>query len=366
MTAFCVALRRVLLFLARLSPQRHYELVLGMIAELDSIDGPAEQARFACGAVAAMGTLAFRAAVQRFRESLRFLFAMPRGDGGAHLGGPVMSQIMTRQLLRRHSRPFAITLASLTLVLMANQVIQWGPRLSARGASVGMLAEVLLLSLPFTLALTVPMAVFLSVCWVFARLGKEGLLASTHHGFRRLVLPVVAATAVVASLTLVLNSEVLPRANSRLTAVLSGGEGRLTEREMTMGELWSAAQSARTATDKQGITRASAYEVEIQKRLALPAACIVFALVGAAMMFRFPRGGIGLVIGGSSVVFGGYYGALVAGESLADRQIVSAGIAMWTANALLLGIALALAWTPERRGSDSGIDPLANGEPGAA
>ena len=53
-----------------------------------------------------------------------------------------MSEIMSRQLLSRHARPFAIALASLTLLLMANQTVAWLPRLSARGASSGTLAEV--------------------------------------------------------------------------------------------------------------------------------------------------------------------------------------------------------------------------------
>lgn len=257
-----------------------------------------------------------------------------------------MSEIMTRHLLHRHVRPFAVTLAALTVLLVANQVLQWMPRLSERGASPATVAEVLLLSVPFTLALTLPMAVFLSVCWVFTRLGKEGALGSTRSDFRRLAMPVVAAAAVVASLTLVLNTEILPRTNTRLSAVLSGSEGRPTDRTMTIGELRDAAQSARSVPGEQAVARAAAFEVEIQKRFALAAACMVLALVGASLVSRFPRGGVGLVIGGSILVFAGYYAALVVGESLADRQVVAPSVAMWMANALLLGVALMLAWRP--------------------
>jgi lipopolysaccharide export LptBFGC system permease protein LptF len=75
---------------------------------------------------------------------------------------------------------------------------------------------------------------------------------------------------------------------------------------------------------------------------------------------------MGLLIGGSTLVFAGYYAALVAGESLADRQVIAPGIAMWMANALLLGLALLLAWRPSRLQPDSGSDALTIGDPEAA
>ena len=348
-----LALQRLLVRAATLSPPRHRELVRGMVAELDAITESAEKTRFALGALTAIGRLAVSGYTQSSIESLRFVLSVPLGERDVRLGGPAMSEIMTKQLLHRHARPFSVTLATLTLLLIANQALRWVPQLRERGASAATVAEALLLSVPFTLALTVPMAVFLAVCWVFIRLGREGALGSTRGDFRRLVMPVVGAAAVVASLTLILNTEVLPRTNTRLATVLSGGEGRPSDRTMTIGELREAAQSARSATGEQAVARAAAFEVEIQKRLALPAACMVLALVGASLVTRFPRGGMGLLIGGSIVVFAGYYAALVAGESLADRQVITPGVAMWMANALLLGVALLLAWRPSRLQPDS-------------
>jgi lipopolysaccharide export system permease protein len=61
----------------------------------------------------------------------------------------------------------------------------------------------------------------------------------------------------------------------------------------------------------------------------------VFILVGAPIALRFPRGGVGLVIGVSLVIFGIYYIGLIAGESLADKDIVPPFLAMWAANILL-------------------------------
>jgi lipopolysaccharide export system permease protein len=76
-------------------------------------------------------------------------------------------------------------------------------------------------------------------------------------------------------------------------------------------------------------------EVEIHKKFAISIACIVFVLVGAPIAVRFPRGGVGLVIGFSLVIFAIYYIGLIAGESLADRGIMTPFWAMWAANIIL-------------------------------
>lgn len=331
-----------------LSPPRHRDLLRGMVSEVDAISEPAERTKFVLGAFAAVGRLAVRGCLRVLLESLRPPLGVPHRAGFVHPGGFTMSEILPQQLLRRHTRPFAVAVATLTSILMANQVLRWVPRLMDQGASAGTIAEVLLLSLPFTLALAVPLAVFPAVCWVFMRLGREGALGPSRSDFRRLMLPVLCGAGVVSAMTLVLNTEVLPRANTRLVAVLTGSEARPTEREMTLGELRDAARSARATPGPAAALRAAELEVEVQKRLALAAACMVLALAAASMVSRFPGGGAGLFLGATVLVSLGYYVALVAGEALADRQVIPPGIAMWTANLLLLCLALVLAWRPSR------------------
>ena len=93
------------------------------------------------------------------------------------------------------------------------------------------------------------------------------------------------------------------------------------------------------------------YEVEIQKKFALAAACFIFVLLGAPIALRFPRGGVGLTIGVSLVVFGLYYVGLIAGESLARRGHVPPVVSMWIANAVFGTLALILL---SRMGKESG------------
>ncbi|MGE5801072.1 MAG: LptF/LptG family permease, partial [Gemmatimonadota bacterium] len=97
--------------------------------------------------------------------------------------------------------------------------------------------------------------------------------------------------------------------------------------------------------------RAAIYQVEIQKKLAISAACVIFALLGVPLAVRFPRGGVGLVIGTSLAVFSVYYVGLIGGEELGDRLIVPPFFAMWTPNLIFLAVAFPLMWAVRRASS---------------
>jgi lipopolysaccharide export system permease protein len=83
-------------------------------------------------------------------------------------------------------------------------------------------------------------------------------------------------------------------------------------------------------------------QVEIEKKFAIATACVIFALLGAPIAFRFPRGGVGMTIGVSLVVFGVYYVGLIVGEELARRGYLPAFVAMWGTNAVLLILGVVL------------------------
>jgi lipopolysaccharide export system permease protein len=94
-------------------------------------------------------------------------------------------------------------------------------------------------------------------------------------------------------------------------------------------------------------------QVEIEKKFAIAAACVIFVLLGAPVALRFPRGGVGLTIGVSLGVFGLYYVGLVAGEALARANLVSPFWAMWSTNLLLLAVGIFLTARLGREGSTS-------------
>lgn len=109
---------------------------------------------------------------------------------------------------------------------------------------------------------------------------------------------------------------------------------------VTPGVTFAARSRIEVAQD-----RGAMYEIEIQKKIALAFACMVFALLGVPIAIHFPRGGIGLVIGMSLAVFTIYYIGLIGGEELGNHRVVSPFVAMWSANVLftlvgLMGLAL--------------------------
>ena len=82
--------------------------------------------------------------------------------------------------------------------------------------------------------------------------------------------------------------------------------------------------------------------VEIHKKFALSFACLVFVLFGPPIALRFPRGGVGVTLGVSLIVFGLYYICLMAGEALADKGRLSPPVAMWMANLIFGSLGLLL------------------------
>jgi lipopolysaccharide export system permease protein len=99
--------------------------------------------------------------------------------------------------------------------------------------------------------------------------------------------------------------------------------------------------------------RAANYLVEVHKKYAIAAACVVFVLVGVPAAIQFAAGGIGFVIGTSLVVFTVYYVGLIGGEALANRLIIPAFWAMWTPNLLFAVLGLLGLWRLRRATSAS-------------
>ena len=110
---------------------------------------------------------------------------------------------------------------------------------------------------------------------------------------------------------------------------------------------WSDVSAARDQ-QRAAELRSDQYLVEVHKKWAISAACIVFVIVGVPMALRFPRGGMGLVIGGGLAVFAVYYVGLIAGEGLANKGIVSPATAMWSPNAVMLTLGLIGLWRVSR------------------
>ncbi len=77
------------------------------------------------------------------------------------------------------------------------------------------------------------------------------------------------------------------------------------------------------------------YWVEIHKKYAIPAACIIFVLLGSPLGIMVRKGGFGVAASISLFFFLIYWAFLIGGEKLADRNFLSPFVGMWAANFVL-------------------------------
>lgn len=128
-------------------------------------------------------------------------------------------KIVHRYVLKEHLGPLLFALSALTSLLMLNFIAKKFPDLVGKGLPWTVIGEFLLLSLPFTLAMTLPMAVLVATLHAFSRFAAENEITAfkaSGVSMQVLVRPVILA-AVVLSLGMVwFNDQVMPRANHRL------------------------------------------------------------------------------------------------------------------------------------------------------
>ncbi len=128
-------------------------------------------------------------------------------------------RILTRYLIRSHAGPFAFAFTLFTGMLFVNTVAQGLDELVGKGLPLRVIAEALLLSLPHTIAVTLPMAVLVAVLYTATELASASeIIAMSASGVqpRSLILPTVLMGALMGTVTYVFNDQILPAANHRL------------------------------------------------------------------------------------------------------------------------------------------------------
>src|SRR2546426_3967619 len=91
---------------------------------------------------------------------------------------------ISRYLLRQHIAPLGFALAALTSLMLIQQVAKQLSGLLGKGLPAGVIAEVFVLSLPFIVAVTLPMAGLGAGLHVFTRLagGNENTAPQGRGG----------------------------------------------------------------------------------------------------------------------------------------------------------------------------------------
>lgn len=127
-------------------------------------------------------------------------------------------KVLTRYLLKSHIGPLVFAFVALTGVILINTLARSLADLAGKGLPAHIFFEFFLLSLPANIALTLPMSVLVAVLFAFSQMAAENeitALRASGVDLRRMVLPLLAAAALIAAGMVWFNNEVLPAANYR-------------------------------------------------------------------------------------------------------------------------------------------------------
>jgi lipopolysaccharide export system permease protein len=131
-------------------------------------------------------------------------------------------KILSKYVLKEHAGPLVFALAALTSLLLLNYVAKQFGALVGKGLPWTAILEFFGLSIPFTVATTLPMAVLISTLYAFSRLAAENeitALKASGVGMPTVMYPALGAATLVAILMIAFNDQVLSRANHQLAVL---------------------------------------------------------------------------------------------------------------------------------------------------
>ena len=129
-------------------------------------------------------------------------------------------KILHRYVLKEHLGPLTFALTALTSILLLQYIGKHFGELVGKGLPTLVIAEFFGLSIPLTVALTLPMAVLVATLYAFSRLAAENEITALKASGVSLVSvlrPVLWAAAGVTLLMVGFNDQILARSNHRLS-----------------------------------------------------------------------------------------------------------------------------------------------------
>ena len=118
--------------------------------------------------------------------------------------------------------PLTFALTALTSILLLQYIGKHFGELVGKGLPAYVIAEFFALSIPLTVALTLPMAVLVATLYAFSRLAAENeitALKASGVSLRNVLKPVLWAAVGVTIVMILFNDQVLPRSNHRLAVL---------------------------------------------------------------------------------------------------------------------------------------------------
>ena len=133
-------------------------------------------------------------------------------------------RIISRYVLREHLGPLVFAMSALTSLLLLNYIAKQLPNLVGKGLPAAVIAEFIMLSLPFTIAMTLPMAVLVATLHAFSRLAADSEITAfkaSGMALPRLMMPIVVAGLLLSAIMVWFNDRVMPAANHSLQSLMN-------------------------------------------------------------------------------------------------------------------------------------------------
>jgi len=131
-------------------------------------------------------------------------------------------KILHRYVLEEHVGPLTFALTALTSILLLQYIGKHFGELVGKGLPTLVIAEFFGLSVPLTVALTLPMAVLVATLYAFSRLAAENeitALKASGVSIVSVLKPVLWAALGVTVVMIGFNDQILPRSNHRLAVL---------------------------------------------------------------------------------------------------------------------------------------------------
>jgi lipopolysaccharide export system permease protein len=108
----------------------------------------------------------------------------------------VSARTLSLYTLREHLGPFVFGLVIFTFIMLMNQVARQFQSLAGKGLGAKVIIEIFLLSIPLTIAVTIPMAVLVATMAAFGRLAGDNEITAMRAngvGFHQILMPTIIA-----------------------------------------------------------------------------------------------------------------------------------------------------------------------------
>ncbi len=128
-------------------------------------------------------------------------------------------KVLYTYILKENLSAFLLGLVLLTFILMMDRFYDLVDLIIGKGLHPLIVGEVFVLSLPFILALTIPMAVLVGTIVAFGRLSHDHellALQASGIGFFSVVLPILVSASLLACGLIFFNNHILPGSNHRV------------------------------------------------------------------------------------------------------------------------------------------------------